>query len=112
MFRITNTKEDHTTDAARLAQLNGTGIYCDTTAAQYGRAPELQDARAYHRHHPGSGIDIGLALLGPIVHCRRALRGSRSRGQGLITLGSGLTSQENEVKTNLGRETPSRGQIS
>jgi hypothetical protein len=54
MFRITNTKEDHTTDAARLAQLNGTGIYCDTTAAQYGRAAGLQDARAYHRHHPGS----------------------------------------------------------
>ncbi|KAH8643380.1 hypothetical protein IG631_00843 [Alternaria alternata] len=54
MFRITNTKEDHTTDAARLVQLDGTGIYCDTTAAQYDRAAGLQDARAYHHHHPGS----------------------------------------------------------
>ncbi|KAG9192570.1 hypothetical protein G6011_11304 [Alternaria panax] len=54
MFRVTATKEDSTTIPARPAQLNGTGIYCDTTAAQYGRAAGLQDAKTYHHRHPDS----------------------------------------------------------
>jgi hypothetical protein len=54
MFQITAAKEDGTTVFDEPAQLVGTGIYCHTTAAQYGRIAGLQSARAYHLRHPGS----------------------------------------------------------
>jgi hypothetical protein len=56
MFRITTTKQDSAIVPAEPAQLDGTGLYCDTTAAQHGRISGLQDAKAYHRRHPDSKI--------------------------------------------------------
>lgn len=70
MFQITATKEDRTTVLAEPAQLVGTGIYCDTTAAQYGRNAGLEDAKAYHLRHPDSNT-VYYASLGYYyrLHC-------------------------------------------
>jgi hypothetical protein len=54
MFRITATNKDNFRVPGKPAQLNGTGTYCDPTAAQYGRSPGLKDATTYHSQHPDS----------------------------------------------------------